>query len=99
VCVLARRAWRGRYPGVAGPVRWWAGIGNGGQRLHVMPDLDLVVAIVAGSYDTSDQSTTPSTIVDELILAAVRSETRDTPGDGTTAADGVTIGGDDRDTS
>ena len=50
------------------PVRWVGGIGNGGQRLFVMPDLDLVIAIAAGNYDAADQSSTASRIL-RIVLA------------------------------
>jgi CubicO group peptidase (beta-lactamase class C family) len=47
------------------------GSGNGGQRLHVAPDLGLVVAITAGNYDDPDQARTPRTVLEQVILPAL----------------------------
>jgi len=35
-------------------VRWTAGVGNGGHRLFVLPELDLVVVFTAGVYSEID---------------------------------------------
>lgn len=48
-----------------------AGMGNGGQRLMILPDLDLVVAITAGNYDEPDQWRTPATLLERVILPAM----------------------------
>lgn len=48
-----------------------AGIGNGGQRLFVLPDLDLTVAITAGNYDDPDQWRTPVTVLERVIVPAM----------------------------
>jgi len=48
-----------------------AGLGNGGQRLYVVPDLDLTVAVTAGNYDDPDQWRTPETVLERVIVPAV----------------------------
>ncbi len=48
-----------------------AGMGNGGQRLFVLPDLDLTVAVAAGNYDDPDQGRTPLTVLERVILPAM----------------------------
>jgi len=56
------------YLGSSGPVRWYAGMGNGSQRVFVVPERNVVIAIAGGNYDTGEQSTMPTTIVDDVIL-------------------------------
>lgn len=51
-------------------VAWVGGMGNGGQRLFVISELNLVVAITAGAYDAEDQSSTPETVLD-LVIASI----------------------------
>jgi CubicO group peptidase (beta-lactamase class C family) len=60
---------RGTTPALAGPRRWMAAIGNGGQRLWLMPDAGLAVAICCGNYNAPDQSVTPVRIWRDIVLA------------------------------
>ena len=51
--------------------RFWGAIGNGGQRLYVLPGLDLAVAITAGNYDASDQWVSPARVMREVVLPSI----------------------------
>ena len=51
-----------------GKHRWLAGIGNGGQRLYLMPDAELATVVLCGAYNRPDQSQAPSRIWREIIL-------------------------------
>jgi CubicO group peptidase (beta-lactamase class C family) len=59
----------GAAPAFAEPRRWAGAFGNGGQRLWLMPDAGLAVAILCGNYNAPDQSATPSRIWREILLA------------------------------
>lgn len=52
------------------PHRWMGGIGWGGQRLFVLPSLDLVVAINCGNYhqSLSEQAGVVRALVTEVVL-------------------------------
>ena len=52
--------------------RWWGCFGNGGQRLFVLPELELVIAVTAGNYSTQDQWIPPIRVVREVVLASVQ---------------------------
>ena len=53
--------WLGRFLVGRREIRWIAGVGNGGQRLYIVPRLDLVVAVNAGAYSAPQ-------IVGEIVL-------------------------------
>jgi CubicO group peptidase (beta-lactamase class C family) len=53
--------WLGRTLHNRRELRWIAGLGNGGQRLYILPELEVVIAVFSGAY-----SVTP--IVGETIL-------------------------------
>jgi CubicO group peptidase (beta-lactamase class C family) len=48
-----------------------SGIGNGGQRLIVLPGLGATAAIMAGNYDDPEQWRTPQTALERVILPSL----------------------------
>jgi len=51
--------------------RTWMALGEGGQRLYLMPGLDLAVAITAGNYGADDQWVPPTRVLREVVLESV----------------------------
>ncbi|GLH80651.1 serine hydrolase [Bradyrhizobium sp. SSBR45G] len=51
--------------------RMWLAQGEGGQRLYIIPALQLVIAVTAGNYERDDQSLPPTRILREIVLASV----------------------------
>jgi len=51
--------------------RWWGAMGEGGQRLFMLPGLDLVVAITADNYGADDQWMPPTRAMREVVLPSV----------------------------
>ncbi|GAB3165025.1 serine hydrolase domain-containing protein [Microbispora hainanensis] len=71
------------WEGVSYGYLWYVGrdgrataMGNGGQRLFLLPDLDLVVVVTAGAYDEAGQDTAPRAVLEDVVLAAIRGDAR-----------------------
>jgi CubicO group peptidase (beta-lactamase class C family) len=63
---LGRSLYRGR------GVDWIGGLGNGGQRLYILPELDLVVAINALHFGSPLQGIIPYAILNRFVLPAIK---------------------------
>jgi len=64
--------WTGTVDWEGKKLAWSAGFGNGGQRLFVVPELDLTVVITAGAYN-DPQIGRAVTEIFRQIVATVRS--------------------------
>lgn len=59
--------WAGTVPWQGGTLSWNAGFGNGGQRLFLVPDLDLVVVTTAGAYDQLVTARRVNQLLQEIV--------------------------------
>ena len=69
--------WYNCYPTTSGLIEARTAVGNGQQRVFVLPGLDMVVTILAGRYnDFTTGGTLGSRILREHVIPAVRTGVR-----------------------
>jgi CubicO group peptidase (beta-lactamase class C family) len=59
--------WAGSVEWQGKTIAWHAGFGNGGQRLFIVPDLDLVVVTTAGAYDEDATAIRVNRLLQEIV--------------------------------
>lgn len=64
--------WYNCYPTPAGLVEARAAVGNGQQRVYVLPGLDMVVTILAGRYNDPAASTLATRLLRDHVLPSVK---------------------------
>jgi CubicO group peptidase (beta-lactamase class C family) len=63
--------WLGRSLVNGHEVEWTAAVGLGGQRLYVIPELDMVVALNSGMYTSDRQGRVALQVLDRYVMPAV----------------------------
>ena len=56
------------------PPRWMSGFGNGGQRITVQPQHDVVIVILAGNYNQPDAWEMPVRLLREYLVPALQEQ-------------------------
>ena len=62
--------WAGSVEWQGKEIPWHAGFGNGGQRLFIVPELDLVVVTTAGAYDEDATAIRVNRLLREIVQTA-----------------------------
>jgi len=63
--------WLGRSLVNGHEVKWTAAVGLGGQRLYIIPELDMVVALNSGMYASDRQGRVALQVLDRYVMHAV----------------------------
>ena len=56
---------------------WIGAFGNGGQRLFVLPELELIVVVTAGNYNQPENWRTPTAVLTQFVLPALAAGPRE----------------------
>jgi CubicO group peptidase (beta-lactamase class C family) len=59
-------------PMAGAPHRQVGGYGNGGQRLFLIPDLNIACVVFCGDYNGGEQGVTPNRVWREIVLAGLK---------------------------
>ena len=76
LCYYGQQWWMGRTLSGDKDVKWIAAQGLGGQRIFIIPELDLVMAMTSGLYSSPRQGNAPLDILANYIIPSVRDNTR-----------------------
>ena len=63
--------WLGRSLVNGHEVKWTAAVGLGGQRVYIIPELDMVVALNSGMYASDRQGRVALQVLDRYVMHAV----------------------------
>jgi CubicO group peptidase (beta-lactamase class C family) len=66
--------WHDRFDTSRGELEVHTAVGNGGQRLFVIPSLNMLVVILAGNYNDPDAHSMPEHLLVKHIIPAVRAK-------------------------
>ena len=68
--------WMGRTQSGDKDVKWIAAQGLGGQRIFIIPELDLVMAMTSGMYGSPRQGNAALDVLANFVIPSVRDNSR-----------------------